>query len=311
MAMMTAMTKLGGKNFSAKSMVAMSAAIFILQEVIKRLSELDDRALAKGTLSVVGLMGAMLLLSKFGGKNFSGASMLLMAAAMAVLQKVIKDFSSMDPEDLSSSMISLALTVGMLVVALNAAKGTLGGAAAITVAAAALNLLVPVIKALSAIPFENVLKGIAGLALALGVLVVAGGAASGIIVPLLGLAGAMTLIGVAVAAIGAGLLMASVALTAFGASLVASGASIVATIGIIIAGIIGLIPLILTAIVEGLLQILRLIGDSAQTIVDVVVQIGVALINGLRQLLGPLGTFVIEAVEFILELLATHMPVIS
>lgn len=311
MGMMTAMTKLGGKNFSAKSMVAMSAAVFILSEVIKRLSELDDGALIKGTAAVVGLMGAMLLLSKFGGKNFSGASMLLMAAAMAVLQKVIKEFSSMDPEDLSSGMLSLALTVGMLVVALNAAKGTLGGAAAITVAAVALNLLVPVIKALSALPFENVLKGVAGLALALGVLVVAGGAASGVIVPLLGLAGAMTLIGVAVAAIGAGLLMASVALTAFGASLVASGASIVATIGIIIAGVIGLIPLIATAIVEGILQILRLIGNSAQTIIDVVVQVGLAVINGLRQLLAPLGTFIMEAVVFILQLLSTYTPVIA
>ena len=311
MGMMTAMTKLGGKNFSAKSMVAMSAAVFILSEVIKRLSELDDGALIKGTVAVVGLMGAMLLLSKFGGKNFSGASMLLMAAAMVVLQKVIKEFSSMDPEDLSSGMMSLALTVGMLVVALNAAKGTLGGAAAITVAAAALNLLVPVIKTLSAIPFENVLKGVAGLALALGVLVVAGGAASGVIVPLLGLAGAMTLIGVAVAAIGAGLLMASVALTAFGASLVASGASIVATIGIIIAGVIGLIPLILTAIVDGILQVLRLIGNSAQTIVDVVVQVGLAVINGLRQLLAPLGTFIMEAVIFILQLLSTYTPVIA
>lgn len=311
MMLMTAMTKLGGKNFSAKSMVAMSAAIFILQEVIKRLSELDDAALAKGTLAVVGLMGAMLLLSKFGGKNFSGASMLLMAAAMVVLQKVIKGFSSMDPEDLSSGMMSLALTVGMLVVALNAAKGTLGGAAAITVAAAALNLLVPVIKTLSAIPFDNVLKGVAGLALALGVLVVAGGAASGIVVPLLGLAGAMALIGISIAALGAGLLMASVALTAFGASLVASGASIVATIGVIITGIIGLIPLILTAIVDGILQVLRLIGNSAQTIVDVVVQVGLAVINGLRQLLAPLGTFIAEAVVFILQLLSTYMPVIS
>ena len=311
MAMMTAMTKLGGKNFSAKSMVAMSAAVFILQEVIKRLSELDDRALAKGTLAVVGLMGAMLLLSKFGGKNFSGASMLLMAAAMVILQKVIKEFSSMDPEDLSSGMMSLALTVGMLVVALNAAKGTLGGAAAITVAAAALNLLVPVIKALSAIPFENVLKGVAGLALALGVLVVAGGAASDIVIPLLGLAGAMALIGISIAALGAGLLMASIALTAFGASLVASGASIVATIGIIIAGVIGLIPLIATAIVEGILQILRLIGNSAQTIVDVVVQVGLAVINGLRQLLAPLGTFIMEAVVFLLQLLSTYTPVIA
>lgn len=311
MMLMTAMTKLGGNNFSAKGMIAMAASIFVLQEVVKRLSELDDKALVKGTVAVIGLMGAMLLLSKFGGKNFSGASMLLMAAAMVILQKVIKEFTTMNPEDLSSGMMSLALTVGMLVVALNAAKGTLGGAAAITVAAVALNLLVPVVKALSAIPFEKVLQGVAGLALALGVLIVAGGAAAGIVVPLMGLAAAITLIGIGVAALGAGLLMASVALTAFGVSLVASGASIIATIGVIIAGIIGLVPLIVTAIVEGILQIIRLIGESAQTIADTVIKVGLAVISVLDQLLLPLGEFIVKAIVFILELLSTYMPVIA
>lgn len=311
MTLMGILSQAGGKNFSAKGMLAMAASIFVLQEVIKRLGELDDSVLLKGTLAVTALMTMMMVLSKFGGKNFSGTSMLLLAAAMLVLQKVIKDMGSMDTEVLGSGMMSLALSVGMLVVALNAAKGTLGGAAAITVAAVALNLLVPVIKALSAIPFEQTLMGIAGLALALGVLIVAGGAASGIIVPLLGLAGAITLIGIGVAALGAGLLMASIAITAFGVSLVASGASIVATIGVIIAGVIGLIPLIATAIVQGILQILRLIGDSAQTIVDVVVQVGLAVINGLQQLLVPLGTFIMEAVIFILQLLNTYMPIIT
>lgn len=311
MMLMTAMTKLGGKNFSAKGMIAMAASIFVLQEVVKRLSELDDTALAKGTIAVIGLMGAMLLLSKFGGKNFSGASMLLMAAAMVILQKVIASFTAMDPEDLSSGMMSLALTVGMLVVALNAAKGTIGGAAAITVAAVALNLLVPVVKALSAIPFEKVLQGVAGLALALGVLIVAGGAASGIVVPLMGLAAAITLIGIGVAALGAGLLMASIALVTFGASLVTSGASIIATIGIIITGIIGLIPLIVTSIVDGILQIIKLIGASAQTIADTVIQVGLAVISVLDQLLLPLGEFILKAIVFVLQLLSTYMPIIT
>ena len=311
MTLMGILSRAGGKNFSAKGMLAMSAAIFVLQEVIKRLGELDDKALLKGTLAVGALMTLMLLMSKFGGKNFSGASMLLMAGAMVILQKVIASFSTMDPEALSSGMMSLALTVAMLVVALNAAKGTLGGAAAITVAAVALNLLVPVIKALSVIPFEKVLQGVAGLALALGVLIVAGGAASGIVVPLMGLAAAITLIGIGVAALGAGLLMASIALITFGASLVASGASIVGAIGVIVVGIIGLVPLIVTAIVDGLLQVVKLIGDSAQTIADTVIKVGLAVISVLDQLLLPLGEFILKAIVFILQLLSTYMPVIT
>lgn len=311
MALMTAMSVLGGKNFSAKGMLSMSAAIFVLQEVIKRLGELDDKVLLKGTLAVGALMTLMLFLSKFGGKNFSGASMLLMAGAMVVLQKVIKDFGSMDPEVLGSGMMAFGLSLGVVVVALNAMKGALGGAAAITVTALAVNLLVPAIKALSALPFETLLKGIAGLAIALGVLIVAGYAVEPVVGSLLAFAAAITLIGIGVAALGAGLVLAGAGLATFSVSMAASAASLVASIGILIQGIIGLIPLILTAIVNGILQILRLIGNSAQTIVDVVVQIGLAVINGLRDLFVPLGTLIMDIVVFLLQLLTEYMPTIT
>ena len=311
MTLMAAMTVLGGKNFSSKGLLGMSVAILILQEVIKRLGSLDDAALIKGTVAVTALMGMMLLLSKFGGKNFSGASMLMMAGAMVVLQKVIKDFGAMDPEAAGSGMMAFGLSLGVVVVALNAMKGALGGAAAITVTAIAVNLLVPAIKALSALPFEKLLQGIAGLALALGVLIVAGYGVAPVVVPLLAFAAAINLIGIGIAALGAGLVLAGAGLATFSAAMAASAASIVATIGILIQGIIGLIPLILTAIVNGILQILRLIGDSAQTIVEVVVQIGLAVINGLRQLLVPLGTLIMEIVVFLLQLLTEYMPTIT
>lgn len=311
MTLATLMSRLGSNNFSAKGLLTMSVSIFILQEVVKRLGELDVDALLNGLLAVGILMSLMTLMSKLGGKNLSGASVLMMAGAMLILQNVIENLGSMDTEVVGKGLLALALALGAIAIALNVMKGTLGGAVAITIVAAALNMLVPVIKALAAMPFETMLKSIAGLALALGVLIAAGYGAQAVVGPLLALAAAVALIGIGIAALGAGLIMAGAGLATFSASLVASAASIIATLGIIIQGVIGLIPLVASAVVKGIMEILRLIGDSAQTIVEVVVQIGVALIDGLRQLLVPLGTFIMDAVVFLLNLLASYAPAIS
>lgn len=58
-------------------------------------------------------------------------------------------------------------------------------------------------------------------------------------------------------------------------------------------------------------MILKAIGDSASAIVGVVVQIGTALIGGLRDLLQPIGSFIIEALMFIITLLSENAPTVT
>lgn len=302
--------ELADKQINSKGLISMSIAIGILGVIAKLLGSVEPDKLITGILAVGTLMELMKRLAS-ANQNINIKGFLSLSLAVGVLALAAKMLGKMDPDRLISGVLAVSALMEVMGHVASNAKGDLKTAASIAIMAVAMNALIPVVTLLGALPFEKVAQGVASLALVLGILIVAGGAAQGIVVPLLGLAGAITLIGVGVGALGAGLLMASVALTAFGASLVASGASIVATIGILIQGIIGLIPLILTAIVNGILQILRLIGNSAQTIVDVVVQIGLAVINGLRDLFVPLGTLIMDIVVFLLQLLTEYMPTIT
>lgn len=302
--------ELADKQINPKGLISMSIAVGILGVIAKLLGSVEPDKLITGILAVGTLMELMNRLAS-ANQNINIKGFLSLSLAVGVLALAAKMLGKMDPDRLISGVLAVSALMEVMGHVASNAKGDLKTAASIAIMAVAMNALIPVVTLLGALPFEKVAQGVASLAVVLGILIVAGGAAQGIVVPLLGLAGAITLIGVGVGALGAGLLMASIALTTFGASLVASGASIVATIGIIITGIIGFIPLIVTEVVAGILQILRLIGDSAQTIVEVVVQIGLAVINGLRQLLVPLGTFIMEALIFIMQLLSTYMPVIT
>ena len=313
MTLMTLMSKLGGKNFSGAGLIGMAAAVLILQRVVKTFGDMDTTALVKGVAGVSALIIAMGLFSRISGKNALTASIgtIALAASMSMLQKVIAAFGEMDPEVLGQGMMTVGLSLGAMAVAMTAMTGTLAGAAALVVATLALKMLVPVIQTLAALPFTDVLKGVASLALVFGVLAVAGIALGPLVPALLGLAGAIALVGIGVAALGAGLLVAGIGLTTFSASLVANVASIIASIGLIVAAIIEAIPFVVNMIARGIIMILKAIGDSAQTIVQVVVQIGTALIGGLRDLLAPLGQFIVEALMFIITLLSENAPTLT
>lgn len=313
MTLMTLMSRLGGKNFSGAGLIGMAAAVLILQRVVKTFGDMDTTALVKGVAGVSALIVAMGLFSRISGKNALTASVgtIALAASMSMLQKVIAAFGEMDPDVLGQGLMTVGLSLGAMAVALTAMTGTLAGAAALVVATLALKMLAPVIQTLAALPFTDVLKGVASLALVFGVFAAAGMVLGPLVPVLLGLAGAIALTGVGVAALGAGLLVAGVGLTAFSASLVASVASVIASIGLILAAIIEAIPFIVNMVAQGVIMILKAIGDSAQAIVQVVVQIGTALIAGLRDLLAPVGEFIIEALTFIIALLNDNAPTLT
>lgn len=313
MALMTAMSKLGGKNFSGAGMVAVSVAILLLQKAVRTFGEMDLTVLAKGVGAVSALLIFMGLFSRISGKGALTASIgtIALAVAMGMLQKVVAGFGAMDTNALGNGLLALAASLAAMGIALNLMKGTLGGAAALVVATLALKMLVPVVQALAALPFGEVLKGVASLALIFGVLIVAGGALGAVVPALLAFSGAVLLVGIGVAALGVGLLAAAAGVAGLAGSLVASAASIIATVKMVVAGVIELIPLIFVTILKGFIDVLRAIGNSAETIVKVIVQVGVALINGLRELLGPLGSFIIEALAFVMQLLTDNMPALT
>ena len=309
---MTLLSRFSSKNFSGVGLIMVALAVRILQGVVMTLGSFDEVALNRGVTAVAVLITFLALFSRISGQNALTASIgtIALAFAMGMLQKTIAAFATMDTDALGQGLIATALALGMMAVALTAMTGTLTGAAALLVAAKALEKLVPVILGLAAIPFDNILKSIAGLALAFGVLIVAGYMLQPLIIVFQGFGLAILAVGAGILALGIGITAAAAGITALSVSLAAGTASIIASIGMILAAIIEAIPFIVMMIGAGIIGILKTIGDAAETIVQVVVQIGLALINGLRQLFGPLATFLFEAMLFVIQFLTQNLTIL-
>lgn len=310
MMLMTAMSKLGGKNFSGAGMIAVAAAVLLLQKAVATFSEMDLTSLAKGVGAVSALLIFMGLFSRISEKGALTASVgtIALAVAMGMLQKVVADFGAMDTDALGNGLLATAASLAAMALALNLMTGTLGGAAALIVAVLALKMLFPVIQGLSELNFVDVLKGIAGLAIAFAVIIAAGYGLGAVVPAFLGFAGAIALMGGGFALLGVGLLAAGAGLAAISVSAVAAATAIVGALAVIEAAIAMRIPFMAMLVGRGIIMVLKTIGDSASTLVQVITQIGIALLDGLRTLLVPLGTFVVEALMFLITLLTENVP---
>lgn len=312
LAAITLLSKFSGKSFSGVGMIAVAVAIRILQGAVITLGEIDEGALNRGVTAVSVLLLFLGLFSLVAGKKALGASVgaIALAYAMNILKEVVATFAEMDDAKLGQGIMAVGSSLLIMAIALNAMAGTLSGAAALYVAIKALNKLVPVIFGLAAIPFENILKSIAGLALAFGVLIVAGYMLGPVVATFTAFGTAVLLVGAGVLALGIGLTAAAAGVTALSLSMVAGTASVIASIGMILAAIIEAIPFVVMMIGAGLIGILKTIGDSAETIVQVVVQVGTAILNGLWDLMGPLAEFLVNAELFIMRFLRENLPVL-
>lgn len=306
-------SKFGGRGGSAISMLGVAASILILKKAVEGFGELDPAALERGLGAVAGLIVLLGLFNKIAGKGMSLASLQTLAVTKAVsmLQKVVEAFGNMDTEKLGNGMLATAAALSAMAIALNLMKGTLPAAAALLVASIALMALVPAVKALTEVDFGKALGGIAALAIALGVMIVAGTALKPVIGVLLGFGAAVALIGVGVLALGVGLTAAAAGIVAFSGAMVTATAAVIAHVGMVVGAFIEAIPFIVSLVTKGFVSILQSIGERASAIVQFVVRIVTAIIDGLRELLPTVGSFIVESLSYIMQLLTDNMPTLT
>lgn len=176
----TAILSKDGGRFTkgAAGMIAFATGIRILAFSVKALSGLKVGELVKG-LSGIGVLCVELAATaklmngiKFGiGK---GASFVLVAASMEILQDAVAKFGQMDFDSIRRGLLAIAGGLGAFVIALNLTKGTLGSAISLTLMAGAVNLLVPALHGLGELSWETIGKGLLTL---IGAFAVMGGAA--------------------------------------------------------------------------------------------------------------------------------------
>lgn len=111
-----ALSKYGGKvKTGVVGIIAFSAAIYILASSVKKLGELDTDTLIKGLTSVGALLSELALFmmsSKFGSfKPTQAVGIVILSAALLILQKAVEGFGSLNTEILLTGLIAVGIVL--------------------------------------------------------------------------------------------------------------------------------------------------------------------------------------------------------
>ena len=277
---------------SATALTVIGAAMLIFGKAIKDIGSLSIETIGKGLIGIGGALAAVAVAVNLMPKNMVGIGLGLLevAAALKIIGSVIQDAGGMKWEEIGKGMVVLAGSMTILAVALNAMKGTLGGASAMLVMSAALAVFTPVLKSLGSMSLAEIGKGLLALAGAFTVLGIAGAVLGPMVPAILGLSGALALLGVAVAACGVGILAFSSGLASLAVSGVAGVTALVAALEILIVGVLGII------------------ANSATAIAGAVKAIILAIVDVIVECAPPIAEGVLTLIEEVLKSLAEHGP---
>ena len=275
-----AFTKIKTKGLveAGKAMVIMAAAMNLLVLPISALGKMNVKSLGKGLggmavalLEIAGFTAVMGQIAQSSGNILkASAALLVMSIGIKIMAGALDQMGANAQAGQGLSVMFGSLLV--LAMAMTAMQNAVGGAAAMILAASALAIMAPAIALLSSLPMLGVAAGMAALA---GTLLIFGGL-SALLAPLtpvmLALTGALALLGVAVAGVGAGMmLMVGAFLMATGP--VTKGAEKLAQA----------FPIIAKGIGEGLITIIKTVGDGVTEIKNTLVKIIEAIIEIIQE----------------------------
>ena len=152
----------------ALSMLTMAAAVRVLAGAVEQLADLGWDGIEKGLIAVAGLLAEVAAfsgLSNFGGLTAGKAvGILVLAAALNVLEKAVSAFSKMSVDELQNGIGALGAILGEIAVfnmLSNSAEHVLSTAAALTILSGGLLILSNALANLGGMTLDQI-----GLALA-------------------------------------------------------------------------------------------------------------------------------------------------
>ena len=292
------------------TLVLISASMKIFASAVKDFASMSWSEIGRGLTAFAGALVAVAIALRMMPKNVFGigAGLVVVSAALTIIGAVIRKLGSMSWEQVAKGLVSLGGSLLILAVGLHAMKGTLAGSAALVVAAAALAVLTPALLVLGHMSWGSIAKGlltIAGVFMVLGV----AGAALGPMVPvILGLAGALALLGIGAVAIGAGLMLIAAGITALSLALSVGATAIAAGIAVIINGILSLIPAIVKAIGEAIIAFCTVIAESASAIGKAIIALVDMLIDVIMSCTPRIADGALKLIVAVLAALVKYTP---
>lgn len=292
------------------SMMLIAASLKILASVMADFGGMDWNAIGKGLAGMGGALAELAIAMRLipNGAVFKATGLVIAAAALKVIASALNDVGGMSQENVGKSLIAIGVALGELAIGLNLMKGTLGGSAALLVAASSLAILVPVIKTLGNMSWTEIGKGLLTLAGAFTVIGVAGALLGPIVPTILGLSAAFALLGVGMAGIGVGLIGVSAGITALAAAGAAGATAIVAALTVIVTGILDLVPTIAKIIGNGIVEIAKVLGEAAPQLAESFLKLISESLKALAEYAPQIADSLFELLIGVINSLAVHTP---
>lgn len=307
------------------AMIAMAAALAILAAVVSGENGIMNMMVA--ILALYGGLFAMVvafrMLEDVGAGQLiaTAAAMMILSVALVAIAAAIAVLSQIDPERLAMGLVSMvavmlamALTLGLLssagVGAIAAAASMLIMAAAMVVIAAALTIFVAAFAALSLIPFGTMVMNVLKIAVAFGVMAVAGvllAPVSGILVVF---AAVMFVLSSAVFILASAMTMMAALMPIFASVMTVGALAVVGAFQVILTGVISLAPLLGQAVAAIVISIANAIVVSADAIVLAIVSVGLSILQAIEILVPAIVQTVLNVIVAVLTALDENLPTI-
>lgn len=291
---------------SAAGLILVGVALNIIAGAVAIFGTMEWETIGRG---LVGIAGALIVIGVAMGLMpltlpITAAGLLIVSVALTVLAKAMEAFGGMSWSEIGKGLTVLAVSLIILAVAMHAMQGALAGAFAMVVVTAAVAILADVLVRLAEVPFGDLLKGIAGIAIALTVLGVAGLLLTPVIPTLLNLGLAMLLLGAGFALVGLGAVQIATALEKVAKAGPEAGEAIVATM----VAIGKALPKLFEGFAQGIIDFLLVFVDALPVIVDAIRELVGAILDLFIELLPKIAETLIELGKAILDAIRALLP---
>lgn len=293
---------------TATAMTILGAAMLIFGEAVEKMGNLTWGEIGRGLTTMAGSLAAVTVAMNLlpNGMISKATGMVEVGAALLIIGEAVRNMGGMSWDEIARGLVTLAGSMTILVVALNAMKTALPGAAAVLTVSAALAIFTPVLKSLGNMSWESIAKGLVALAGSFTVLGVAGVVLGPLTPAILGLSTAIAVLGVGCLAAGAGILAFSTGLSA----LAVSGAAGAASLVVAVSSILSLIPLLFESIGEGILSLAGVIANGGPAIAEAFTVLVLAAVEALVTAVPAVVDGLFVLIDSVLSALVEHTPTI-
>ena len=295
-----------GMISTATGMTILGAAMLIFAEATEQMGLLPMEVIGKGLLTMAVALAEVTLALNFMPTNMvsTGIGLVAVASSLLILAQSLQSMGGMAWEEIAKSLVTLAGSLAVITVAINAMTGALAGAAAMLTVAAAIAVFTPALMALGSMSMGEIGTGLLALAGVFGVVGVAGLALVPLTPAILALSAAIALFGAGCIAVGAGVLAFSAGLTA----LAASGTAGAAALTVVVTTIIGLIPMLIKQLAEGVISFAVTIAEGAPKIAASLLEIARTMISLISEVTPDLVKAVFTLLTELLNTMIEYVP---